>query len=186
MRVYLSRHGESEYNTTDIIGGDSKLTKKGEAYAVWLSDLIKNTIKPMVCLTSTKIRTIQTVGDCNYTSKSELDEINAGIAENLKFSEFYEQYPLEHMKRVNNKLTYRYPDGESYIDLISRTQRIIDEVLDSKQDTIIVSHQAITRALLFHLTNENIQQIPHLSIPLHTVIVIENGKIIDKIESPIS
>ena len=186
MRVYLCRHGESEYNTTKTIGGDPKLTKKGEQYADWLTDLIKNTIKPVVCLTSTKIRTIQTVGDCKYTSKSELDEINAGIAENLTFSEFSEQYPLEYMKRNNNKLTYRYPNGESYIDLISRTQPVIDEVLASNQDTIIVSHQAISRALLFHLTDENIQQIPHLSIPLHTVIVIENGKIINKIESLIS
>ena len=31
--IYLSRHGESEYNIEDRIGGNSKLSEKGERYA---------------------------------------------------------------------------------------------------------------------------------------------------------
>lgn len=31
--IYLSRHGESEYNLEDRIGGDSNLTPRGQQYA---------------------------------------------------------------------------------------------------------------------------------------------------------
>ena len=31
--IYLSRHGESEYNVEDRIGGDSNLTLRGQQYA---------------------------------------------------------------------------------------------------------------------------------------------------------
>lgn len=31
--IYLSRHGESEYNLEDRIGGDSNLTLRGQTYA---------------------------------------------------------------------------------------------------------------------------------------------------------
>ena len=31
--IYLSRHGESEYNVEDRIGGDSSITERGHQYA---------------------------------------------------------------------------------------------------------------------------------------------------------
>lgn len=35
--IYLSRHGESEYNKLEKIGGDSSLSEKGEEYAILLA-----------------------------------------------------------------------------------------------------------------------------------------------------
>ena len=44
--IYLSRHGESEYNVQDRVGGNSKLSEKGEKYAqslpIVLDKLIDN------------------------------------------------------------------------------------------------------------------------------------------------
>ena len=39
--IYLSRHGESEYNLEDRIGGDSNLTPRGEQYAKSLGLFMK-------------------------------------------------------------------------------------------------------------------------------------------------
>ena len=39
-----------------------------------------------------------------------------------------------------NKLTYRYPRGESYSDLISRIEPIIFEIERSPNPVIIVGH----------------------------------------------
>ena len=39
--IYLSRHGQSEYNTMGKIGGDSDLSPLGEAYAVRLASFAK-------------------------------------------------------------------------------------------------------------------------------------------------
>jgi hypothetical protein len=41
----LTRHGESEYNVSDRIGGDSPLTTKGDKYAQMLADWVDQNIR---------------------------------------------------------------------------------------------------------------------------------------------
>ena len=40
--LYLSRHGESEYNVEDRIGGDPDLTERGQQYARALGNYFKS------------------------------------------------------------------------------------------------------------------------------------------------
>ena len=42
--------------------------------------------------------------------------------ENLTYEEIQEKYPEEFAARDQNKLAYRYPSGESYQDLVARSQ----------------------------------------------------------------
>lgn len=46
-KIWLTRHGESEYNTRDLLGGNSNLSPKGQAYAKQLPDIIVDRI-PLV------------------------------------------------------------------------------------------------------------------------------------------
>lgn len=39
-----------------------------------------------------------------------------------------------------NKLTYRYPRGESYLDLISRVEPVIFEIERSRIPVIVIAH----------------------------------------------
>ena len=43
-----------------------------------------------------------------------MNEIDAGEMENLTYEEISEKYPEEFKARDINKLSYRYPSGESY------------------------------------------------------------------------
>ena len=62
--IYLTRHGQSEYNLTQKIGGDSSLTAHGEEYATALAAWVHKNIlvdNPRARLwTSTLKRTIET------------------------------------------------------------------------------------------------------------------------------
>lgn len=61
--IYLSRHGESEYNVAGKIGGDSDLSTRGKTYAQKLTEYIKEKYPPgtdLIVWTSTLRRTIQT------------------------------------------------------------------------------------------------------------------------------
>ena len=42
--IFLTRHGESEYNVSGKIGGDSNLSQRGRKYAAALPKLIKDNI----------------------------------------------------------------------------------------------------------------------------------------------
>merc|ERR1712156_1149022 len=52
--IYLSRHGESEYNLEDRIGGDSNLTPRGQQYAKSLGLYMKTAGKLFIYLLETK------------------------------------------------------------------------------------------------------------------------------------
>lgn len=52
------------------------------------------------------------------TTLKDLNEINAGICEGLTYEEIQEKFPQEFAWRDQDKLKYRYPHGESYLDLL--------------------------------------------------------------------
>jgi len=71
---------------------------------------------------------------------------------------------------MEDKLKYRYPRGESYLDLIQRIEPIIYEIERSKDPVIIIAHQAVLRCLYAYFARNEIPEVPHIDIPLHTVI----------------
>ncbi len=99
-----------------------------------------------------------------------LDEINAGNMDSKTFEEFENQYPKQFQNRKDQKLNYRYPRGESYLDLINRIEPIIFEIERSKVPIILVSHQAVIRCVYGFFAKKLIDEIPHLKIPLHTIL----------------
>lgn len=185
MRIILSRHGESQYNVEDRIGGDSCLTARGLEYAQNLNRYIGFNLGwfPQKCISSTKMRVRQTINELNFLGDisicDALNEIDAGKFEDMTFSQFKKDYPEEAAKRKTDKLNYRYPNGESYTDIINRVKPIVDSI-DS--DILIVCHTAICRALISHFTDIPISDIPRLEIPLHTLIFIEDNQISQKVE----
>lgn len=55
-KIWLSRHGESMYNTLARLGGDSTLSPRGEVYAYKLPDVLVDRVplvRSFLCLPST-------------------------------------------------------------------------------------------------------------------------------------
>lgn len=177
MHIIITRHGESKYNLENRIGGDPSLSAAGHAYGQRLASFCSKNEMPKVVFCSTKKRAIQTVRYCMDTFNvckycPELDEIDAGICEMLTYEEFESTYPEEFARRQKDKLNYRYPSGESYTDLFKRTLPFITEILGEKT-VFIVCHQAIVRALLYHLTDIPVGEIPYYKVPLHHILSLK-------------
>lgn len=47
-----------------------------------------------------------------------LEEINTGTCDGLTYEEIAKMFPMDSQERKKDKLGYRYPKGESYLDLI--------------------------------------------------------------------
>ena len=75
-------------------------------------------------------RTIQTAAaiDAPQERWKALNEIDAGSCEELTYEEIADKFPEEFAARDLNKLTYRYPGGESYEDLVARLEPVIMEL----------------------------------------------------------
>jgi broad specificity phosphatase PhoE len=77
----------------------------------------------------------------------DLNEINAGICEGLTYEEIQERFPQEFAWRDQDKLKYRYPHGESYLDLLQRVDGVVQALL-LNTEVLVVSHQAVLRCIL--------------------------------------
>ncbi|KAG8554506.1 hypothetical protein GDO81_003812 [Engystomops pustulosus] len=113
--IYLSRHGESELNLTGRIGGDSGLSNRGKQFAHALGNFVKSqNITDLKVWTSHMKRTIQTAEALGvpYEQWKALNEIDAGVCEEMTYEEIQEHFPEEFALRDQDKYRYRYPKGE--------------------------------------------------------------------------
>eukprot|EP00834_Sanchytrium_tribonematis_P003406 NODE_130_length_16779_cov_1.687410.p4 type:complete len:325 gc:universal NODE_130_length_16779_cov_1.687410:15297-16271(+) len=110
-KIFLSRHGESEYNVLGKIGGDSNLSQRGRKYRELLPGLLDSFLgeESVKVWTSTLKRTIETSGNLKFSKKQykALDEIDAGICDGLTYEEINEKYPEEFEYRNLDKFRYR-------------------------------------------------------------------------------
>uniref|UniRef100_A0A336LXF7 CSON007212 protein n=1 Tax=Culicoides sonorensis TaxID=179676 RepID=A0A336LXF7_CULSO len=174
---YFSRHGESEFNVLGRIGGDADLSPRGQKYAERLKRQLElqGSANPKLIWTSEFQRTIHTAKDIPgpRAALKELNEINAGICEGLTYEEIQEKYPSEFAWRDQDKLKYRYPHGESYLDLLQRTEDVVQALLTTTE-TLIVSHQAVLRCIMAYFTGTKPGDIPYINVPLHTLLIVRS------------
>uniref|UniRef100_A0A0E0KYW9 6-phosphofructo-2-kinase domain-containing protein n=1 Tax=Oryza punctata TaxID=4537 RepID=A0A0E0KYW9_ORYPU len=77
--------------------------------------------------------------------------------------------------RKKDKLRYRYPRGESYLDVIQRLEPVIIELERQRAPVVVISHQAVLRALYAYFADRPLREVPDIEMPLHTIIEIQMG-----------
>ena len=208
--LYLTRHGQSEFNALGRIGGDSSLSEHGDAYALKLAEWVKNVMivdvdentgekmeKPCRLWTSTMKRTKETAKYItSHTFKRRdtvdpsvvhdwlqmrsrawhhLDELFAGSCDGMTYEEIEETYPEEFLRRKTDKLAYRYPRGESYLDVIARLEPMIIEMERHREPLLVIGHQGILRIIYAFYMGLSRAEAPYVSIPLNTVTHLRPG-----------
>ncbi|XP_042389938.1 6-phosphofructo-2-kinase/fructose-2,6-bisphosphatase-like isoform X2 [Zingiber officinale] len=179
--ILLTRHGESRDNVRGRIGGDAVLSEAGELYSKKLAEFVEKKLKSertASIWTSTLQRTILTASPIVGFPKIQwraLEEINAGVCDGMTYEEIKKNMPEEYESRKKDKLRYRYPRGESYLDVIQRLEPVLIELERQRAPVVIISHQAVLRALYAYFADRPLQEIPHIEVPLHTIIEIQMG-----------
>jgi len=173
--VWITRHGESEWNVLGRIGGDSALSPRGREYARNLAAHVHahfGAASDLDVWTSTLQRTKQTAEPLGIAIGEwrALDEINAGECDGMTYAEIETSLPHEFAARRRDKLGYRYPRGESYQDVIQRLDRVIIELERYRTPVLVIAHRAVLRALYAYFQQRPRIDVPHLEMPLHTVI----------------
>ncbi|MCP3984355.1 MAG: 6-phosphofructo-2-kinase/fructose-2,6-bisphosphatase [bacterium] len=173
--VWLTRHGQSVYNLHGRIGGDASLSAQGAEYALSLAAHVREVFSPEAHLdvwTSTLRRTVLTAEPLGLQTGSwrALDEIHAGVCEGMTYEEVERSMPGEFEARRRDKLEYRYPRGESYLDVINRIDRVLIELERYRTPVLVVTHRAVLRAMVAYFKQLPIEETPHLEMPLHTII----------------
>jgi broad specificity phosphatase PhoE/predicted kinase len=172
--LYLVRHGESDYNLENRIGGNSPLTEKGLAQARALADYFRDKPVPYI-FTSEKRRASQYATplladhpDSVLMALPELDEIDAGICEGLTYEEIRLNHPEEFAARARDKYNYVYPEGEGYITMRERVNRGFRKALflsGAAPGTLLIGHQAVNRVILSLFLYRRLADVPYIYVP---------------------
>jgi broad specificity phosphatase PhoE len=97
-------------------------------------------------------------------------EMFAGACDGMTYEEIENTYSEEFERRENDKLAYRYPRGESYLDVIARIEPIIMEMERHREPLLIVGHQGILRIIYAFYMGLSRAEAPYVSVPLNCVI----------------
>jgi len=99
-----------------------------------------------------------------------LDEIDAGKCDGMSYDDIAKKMPQEFAARAADKLRYRYPQGESYEDVIQRLEPIIFELERQRDPVLVIAHNAVIRCLYAYFKEKPAEECPHIEVPLHTLI----------------
>ena len=204
--VLLARHGQTDYNVHDRVGGDSDLTELGRDFSKSLAKFCyrlehnnweitheevatldqlplpaKSNRSPseLVVWTSTANRAIQTVEHVFYRNRvawNALTEIDAGVCEAMTYIEIKTKMPLEYAERQKDKYHWRYPRGESYADVTKRLEPVIFEIERQRRPVLVIAHRAVLRCLLGYFQGTPKYMVPYIPVPLHHVFVLNSGR----------
>ena len=95
---------------------------------------------------------------------------NLGTCDGMTYKEIEKFFPAEFQRRQEDKLAYRYPRGESYMDVILRLEPLAHEMERTREPVLIVGHQGIHRIIYAYFMGMDRNEAPYVSIPLNTVI----------------
>eukprot|EP00607_Mallomonas_marina_P005934 CAMPEP_0182425376 /NCGR_PEP_ID=MMETSP1167-20130531/11777_1 /TAXON_ID=2988 /ORGANISM="Mallomonas Sp, Strain CCMP3275" /LENGTH=478 /DNA_ID=CAMNT_0024606051 /DNA_START=210 /DNA_END=1646 /DNA_ORIENTATION=+ len=175
--IFIVRAGESENNTRGLIGGDSSLSPRGQQFAAALSNHLSSPESGVDCSklqvwSSCLARALDTAAliPCErLTPWQALREIELGVCDGKSQEEIRTLYPEECQAYQQDTLRYRYPRAENYLDVIARLEPLIFELEQQRQPICVVAHQAVLRCLYAYFLDVPQQEIPYLSMPLHTI-----------------
>ena len=155
------RHGESELNQEKKFFGwlNPHLTEKGRNQA---KNIIEKIPEYDFIFSSPLNRTLETANIINKLNKEiivdeKLKEINFGDFEGLSYEEIKLKFPIEVENWLKMSYEYKFPNGESPLELIDRCKIFIDTHKNSNGTFLIITHFGIINAILCSYISENIK-----------------------------
>lgn len=159
MRLYLIRHGQTDWNVAGRIQGstDIPLNDTGRKQAACLAEGMERRPVTQV-FSSTLSRAYETAAAIGKSQNvpvyglSELEEVNYGEWEGLTMAEIEERYPKELEQWYLSPVEVAPAGGETQTQVYDRCRRAMARILDqAKGDVAIVSHGATVVFLLEYM-----------------------------------
>jgi broad specificity phosphatase PhoE len=159
MRLFLVRHGATEWNQTGTYQGrlDVPLNADGRAQVAALRDRLR--VEEFdICYTSALSRAIESASiimedrSCPVVHLADLDEMSYGRWETLTRAQIRERYPDDWTQFIADRAHFTLPGGESQVDLASRVQRALHTILVEHSQTganvLVVAHGGSLRLII--------------------------------------
>lgn len=163
INLYITRHGETQWNTEKRLQGwrNSPLTEKGIAQGNTLQEAIKK-YKIRKIYTSPSERALKTALAARGTMPipvelmDELKEMNMGDWEGRTIDEIKIKEPENFTHYWEAPNLFVKNSGEDFEEILARSKRAIEKILEEEKEgnILIVTHGVTLKALMSHFSQE--------------------------------
>lgn len=182
VKLYLIRHGESEWNRLQRYSGqqDVSLSSLGELQAERIAERLAET--PLDAIYASPLRrardTANAIGLLKRMAVSiepELAELQHGLWEGLTECEVREKFSHEHERWLNAPHTLAMPEGESLAEVARRVRGVMARITGSpeREQIAIVSHDAVLRVMLLDALGLSLEHFQKWRIENASLTVLE-------------
>lgn len=178
MKIYLIRHGQTDWNLQGRIQGshDIPLNGTGLKQADCLAQGMKNRpVKKIFCSTLKRALTtaevLGTIQNAQIFKKRQLIEVEFGEWEGLTWDEIKKNYPKEYCYWSLHPDESAPPGGERQSEILDRCRQVVKDIINEtrgREDVAVVSHGATLAHLLTCMLRPN---------SLEESIIVENASI---------
>ncbi len=155
MLIYMTRHGETEWNKAGRMQGwkNSNLTEKGIRNARKLGEkLMDIQFDKIYCSPAGRARETAEHILCgrkiDLEIKEDLKEMGFGVWEGMEFEVVREKYADQHHKLWKSPHHYEPVEGETFGEVFTRVRQVLKEIVeDGKETVLIVTHAAILKTI---------------------------------------
>ena len=171
----LAKFADEKIGTIETTDKEGKTTSESIPARLWTSTL-RRTKETARFIKHGNVEINQSDGNISQwvqfrpNTRRNLDELYAGSCDGMTYKEIEEVFPDEFARRQADKLTYRYPRGESYMDVILRLEPLAHELERINDPVLVVCHQGILRILYAYFMGLSRQEAPYVKMPLNYVI----------------
>ncbi len=161
MKLYLVRHGETDWNLENKIQGrtDTPLNENGRRQARELADKVSRELGGIRKIYSSRqkraLETAQIIGRklaVDPIAYQGLEEMSLGEWEGYTWKQVREVFPQEYQIWHQNRRYQVPPGGESYQQLLDRLLPALDAIIRKEdQDILIVTHSALIMTLMSYI-----------------------------------
>lgn len=190
MKIYLIRHGETDWNKRNIIQGsnDTILNDIGRKQACELAKKMHN--DKNICFTkvytSKQKRAVETAKiisealDKKYIIVDGLQEMDLGSFENHTWDEAKKKFSYEFSLWMKNRRYKRVPCGESYQDVLVRALDALKKIIESNSENVaVVTHGAVIMAILCLLSKTSFDDILKFSTLNTSICEIDSKSVLE-------
>lgn len=167
-RLYLTRHGETEWNLEGRVQGskDSKLTEKGIIQATKLNKYLEEINIDIVYSSSSgrAYNTAKIVAGDRDTKVIKLDglkEMNLGIWEGKSFDVICEDYKEMHETFWNKPHLLKEFPGETFDEFRERVVGTVLQIIEDNKgkDILIVAHALVLKFLMSYFEKRPLERL---------------------------
>lgn len=167
LEIYLTRHGETEWNKIKRMQGqsDSPLTEFGVKQAEWLAERLQSKTftyiytSPLGRAKETALIVNKGLG-AKVVEDDRLKEIYMGDWEGRLVSDLEKEFPQENNAFWHNPLAFKMAGKESFQEVHNRAADFFEDMLSKHGDgkILVVAHAIILKGMMNYIQGESLSK----------------------------